>query len=58
MRLSPVELVVRCLKGPRRGEVLSSISGRLTNEVLPEQCWFALERVRSIDLWRYNHNII
>ena len=31
-----------------RSEVLSSISGRLTNEVMPEQCWFALERVQRV----------
>lgn len=44
VRASPSELVVRCLKGPRKSEVVGGVSGRLTHEVQPGQCWFAVER--------------
>jgi len=44
VRVSTSELVVRCLKGPRKSEVLGSVSGKLNNEVEPSQCWFAVER--------------
>ncbi|CAE7312000.1 HOP2 [Symbiodinium sp. CCMP2456] len=44
VRVSASELVVRCLAGPRKSEVLGPLSGRLLNEVEPGRCWFAVER--------------
>lgn len=44
VRVAASELVVRCLAGPRKSEVLGPLSGRLVNEVEPGRCWFAVER--------------